>query len=55
MASEILVVPEEHLSDVIEVIRVGLANLIVHRDIERALTKWCNDEERYLNQLEDGE
>lgn len=53
MATELLRVPEEHLWDVIGIIRAGLAHLPhpIHPDIREALEDWCDDEENYL--LED--
>lgn len=55
MASEILSVPEEHLEDVIYVIRRGLAS--TKRSIDKSvfdqLTKWCDEEEEYLKRLKE--
>ena len=55
MASEILSVPEEHLEDVIYVIRRGLqfTKKGIHKDVLRQLTKWCDEEEEYLKRLAD--
>lgn len=55
MASEILSVPEEHLEDVIHVIRRGLAltKKSIHKDVLKQLTKWCDEEEEYLKRLND--
>lgn len=57
MASEILAVPEDRLMDVIRVIRAGLkAEKNVPREVRSQLTKWCNEEEEYLNRgSEDGD
>jgi hypothetical protein len=52
MASEILAIPEENLADVIAVIRIGLNNVRnLHADVREHLTKWCDDEEAYLERL----
>ncbi len=50
MAKEILAVPEDHLMDVIEVIRTGLGALgdAVDAVVEFNLTKWCNEMEEYV-------
>ena len=50
MAKEILSVPEEHLEDVIYVIRRGLRSTqrSVHEDVVKSLTEWCDEEEAYL-------
>jgi hypothetical protein len=57
MASELLSVPEEHLREVILVIRKGLASVKAEKvkikaDVRRQLTKWCDEEEEYLECLE---
>jgi hypothetical protein len=50
MASEILTVPEEHLRDVIKVVRTGLSHTkTVSKEVRDQLTKWCREEELYLN------
>lgn len=58
MASEALYVPEEHLHDVIKVIRVGLAAGgragRIKKEVREQLNKWCNEEEDYLKRLEEG-
>jgi hypothetical protein len=55
MASEVLSVPEEHLEDVIYVIRRGLAS--TKKGIDKAvfeqLTKWCDEEAEYLKRMKD--
>ena len=54
MAKEILAVPEEHLQEVIDIIRMGLDNsLNVTPDVAYNLKKWCDGEEDYLNDLSD--
>jgi hypothetical protein len=55
MASEVLAVPEEHLEDVIHVIRRGLASTkkSIHKDVLKQLTKWCDEEEEYLQRLKE--
>jgi len=53
MASEILAVPEEHLREVIAVIRTGLkASRGISRDTRMHLKEWCLDEEEYMDRLE---
>lgn len=50
MAKECLAIPEEHLPEVIYVIRTGL-NKIKHsvkNEVYENLTKWCNETEKYL-------
>lgn len=49
MAKEILVVPEEHLREVIAVIRAGLKHCRTTHVVSAQLNKWCRDEERYLD------
>lgn len=49
MASEILRVPEEHLLEVIEVIRAGLKVTKVDPEVTAHLTKWCDEEEEYMS------
>lgn len=53
MASEILSVPEEHLQDVIKVIRCGLEDCkyMISSETRKQLKKWCDDEEKYLKKL----
>jgi len=56
VAKEVLAVPEEHLADVIKVIRSGLDVVgfdkgEVHPEVVEQLTKWCDEEEAYLKQL----
>ncbi|MDX9781326.1 MAG: hypothetical protein RBT66_09855 [bacterium] len=55
MANEILYVPEDKLLEVIYVIRAGVSVATsdghapeISHDTERALLKWCDDEEDYL-------
>jgi hypothetical protein len=51
MASEILVVPEEHLLEVVEIIRLGLKNHEkTSREVKRNLKKWCDEEETYMKE-----
>lgn len=56
MASETLSVPEEHLGDVIHVIRRGLQSTkkSIDKEVYEQLTKWCDEEEEYLKRLGDG-
>jgi hypothetical protein len=53
MASETLVVSEEHLEDVVYVIRRGLlfTQRAVDLSVVEQLTKWCDDQEAYLLRL----
>lgn len=56
MAKEILAVPEEHLADVIKVIRAGIEVISFDQDsvdseVIEQLTKWCDSEEAYLKDL----
>lgn len=55
MASEILAVPEEYLEEVIKVIRTGLKHTKVSRSVKSNLTKWCNEEEQYLLEMDEDE
>ncbi|MDP3937516.1 MAG: hypothetical protein Q8R92_05195 [Deltaproteobacteria bacterium] len=49
MSTETLHVPEEHLIEVVHIIRAGLkAKRKVTPEVRRQLTKWCNEEEEYL-------
>lgn len=50
MASEILSVPEEHLLEVIAVIRAGLANKACIPEVRERLAEWCDEEEAYITQ-----
>jgi hypothetical protein len=54
MAKEILAVPEQHLEDVIYVIRRGLQSTKkgISKEVVEQLTKWCDDEEEYLKVLQ---
>jgi hypothetical protein len=50
MASETLSVPEEHLREVIAILRAGLkAKKRVTPAVREALEQWCADEEEYLD------
>ncbi len=51
MASETLPVPEEHLEEVIKVIREGLKHVKVKPAVSKALKQWCDEEEEYLERL----
>lgn len=53
MAKETLHVPEEDLGEVIDVIRAGLKATRVSNDVWVALNKWCDDEEEYLERLQE--
>jgi len=43
MASEVLAVPEEHLAEVIEIIRAGLKDRDVSPEVREALEEWCRE------------
>ena len=51
MAKEQLLIPEEHLVSVIQVIRAGLAQVLVPMQVTEALTTWCIEEEAYLKEM----
>lgn len=51
MASEVLAVPEEHLLEVIAVIREGLNSVDVDAEVFEQLSEWCNQEENYMRRL----
>lgn len=51
--SDGLYVPEEHLKEVIEVIRVGLKNRKTSRDVKRNLNEWCKEMEEYIQEQEE--
>lgn len=57
MGTEILSIPEEYLEDVTEVIRTGLSvtGHNVHPEVKEQLTKWCDDNDEYLNGEEEKE
>lgn len=52
MAKEVLAIPEEHLAEVIRVIRHGLKRGMgaprISKEVRKALTSWCHDEEEYV-------
>jgi ATP sulfurylase len=51
MAKEILVVPEEHLQQVIDILRAGLLVVggAVRPEVKEQLIKWCDEEQEYLD------
>ena len=51
MAAEILMVPEEHLAEVIEVIREGLLWVDVAPVVRDWLQEWCSAEEAHLQHV----
>lgn len=57
MATEVLYVAEEHLLEVIKVIRAGLKATGKDRAItastRMSLANWCDVEEAYIKRLED--
>ena len=56
MAKEILAVPEEHLKEVIQVIRAGITTTPnLSEEVAEQLQKWCNDEARYIADSEVGD
>ncbi len=48
MGIEVLSVPEEHLAEVIGVIRAGLESVEVSAEVLERLTEWCSEEEAYI-------
>ena len=48
MATEILSIPEEDLSEVIRIIRIGLHYVLVSSETRGRLLEWCKEEEEYL-------
>ena len=52
MSSEILAIPEEHLQELIDIIRVGLEHTkYISTETRRQLIRWCDSEEAYLEYL----
>lgn len=52
MASEALSIPEEHLGEVIDIIRAGLkSKKHVTPEVRDALTTWCEEESEYAHRL----
>jgi ABC-type transporter MlaC component len=51
MAKEILTVPEEHLQEVIDIIRAGLYVIgnVIKQEVREQLTRWCDEEQEYIN------
>lgn len=54
MAVETLYVPEDHLADVIRVIRAGLAAVDVPDEVAGPLEAWCVDASEYLERIGGG-
>lgn len=52
MAKEILAIPENALSEVVEVIEAGLFVMknTISLETRVNLTNWCNDEKKYMNE-----
>ena len=48
MASEVLAIPEEHVLEVVAVIREGLCAISVDDEVYERLTEWCDREENYM-------
>lgn len=56
MASEILIIPEDYLDEVVSIIRCGLADTPrVRRIVRKNLTSWCDKMDEYLKQLKSDE
>ena len=56
MAKEVLAIPEDNLLEVVGIIRAGLrAKRKITPEVYEALTAWCDEEEAYMRQDEDGE
>lgn len=53
MAKEFLAIPEQHLHEVIIVIRTGLAYATISDEVRERLREWCEDEAEYLARLEE--
>ena len=54
MTKEILAIPEQHLQEVIDIIRAGIFSigvLAVSQEVKDALFQWCDEEEEYLSRL----
>lgn len=51
MATESLNVPEEHLAEVVEIIRAGLIVVESADEVAGPLRDWCEDVEEYLARL----
>ena len=53
MASEVLAVPEEHLQEVIDILKAGMFVMKknISQDVAHNLGKWCEEEEQYLKRL----
>jgi hypothetical protein len=49
MSKEVLYVPEDHLLEVIQVIRAGLKTEQVSPETREQLTRWCDEEEQYIS------
>lgn len=51
MATDILCIPEQHLREVIRIVRAGIG-VVIHppltKEVVEVLTKWCEEEEEYL-------
>lgn len=48
--NETLHVPEEHLLEVINIIRSGLKHESCSNEVHKQLTEWCDEEEEYITQ-----
>jgi hypothetical protein len=55
MAKEMLYIPEQHLAEVIEIIREGMKHINTSKSVKNALEKWCAEEEEYLKGMEETE
>ena len=51
MGKEVLVIPEQHLKEVIDVILNGLRVTNCSDYVKDKLSNWCKDESSYLSRL----
>lgn len=51
MSSEALYVPEEHLAEVVAIIRAGVKVKKPKPDVRNPLLAWCDDIDEYLERL----
>lgn len=55
MARELLNISEEHIQDLIKVLRTGLNAVRIHPEAECSLREWIEDMESYYSDEEDEE
>jgi len=54
MGTEILTIPEEHIEDVVNVIRTGLWHFgPENEEVTEQLHKWCDEQIEYLNEKDE--